>query len=350
MHIKTSTIIGLATIGAALVMVASPLAAKTYKLKIAHFVSPKHPTSKWIESWGKKLQADSKGEFQVSYFPGAQMGPPPKYYDLVRSGQADVTWSIHGYSAGRFPLTEISNLPYIAGSSEIATKMLNDKTLRSKYLDREHKGTKPLVLFAHQPGGLHSANKPIKSVSDVKGMRIRFSNAPTRDYIIALGGTPVGMPPTHIVDNMIKGSLDGAMIDYGGAGIAFKMGPATKYTTEIYSYVASMCLCMNTRFYKGLPAHLKKLVDDSLIGADKAIGNSFDITDPIGKKIMMKAGMKPVDLPAEELAKFKKIGAQVTEKQLSALEKKGLPARAVYKMMTDLSAKHAKTSRNFLAK
>ena len=342
--------IGLTLTGVGILMPNSSVLAKTIKLKIAHFVSPKHPTSKWIENWGKKLQKASNGEIVVSYFPGAQMGPPPKYYDLARSGQADVTWSIHGYSAGRFPLTEISNLPFMVGSSEIATKMLNDSTLRSKYLDPEHKGVKPLVLFAHQPGGIHTAKKAVRSVEDMKGLRIRFSNAPTRNYIAALGATPVGMPPTHIVDSMIKGSLDGAMIDYGGGGIAFKIGPATKYSTDLYAYSASMCLCMNARLYKGMPSNLRKLVDASLKNAVKEIGHSFDITDDIGKKIMMKSGMTPIKLSSEEFAKFKAIGDQVSKKQIADLEKKGLPARAVYNLMTELSAKHAKTSRNFLPK
>ncbi len=347
---STTKISAIMMIGAAALMAANPVSAKTYKMKIATFVSPKHPTSKWIENWGKKLEQNSKGELKISYFPGGQMGPPPKYYDLARSGQADVVWALHGYSAGRFPLTEISNLPYIVGSAEIATKMLNDATLRSKYLDKEHKGTKPLILFAHQPGVLHTAKKPVRTVEDLKGLRIRFSNAPTRNFIVALGGTPVGMPPTHIVDNMIKGSLDGAMIDYGGAGIAFKIGPATKYTTEIYAYVASMCLCLNGRMYKGLPSHLRKLIDQSVAGVEKAVGNSFDVVDPVGRKILMKSGMQPIQLSPREQARFRAIGAKVTENQLAALEKKGLPARAVYKMMTELSAKHAKTSRNFLTK
>ena len=350
MNSISSKLTGLAAMGIALSLVANPIAAETYKLKIATFVSPKHPMSKWIENWGKKLQQESKGELQVSYLPGGQMGPPPKYYDLARSGQVDVAWSLHGYTAGRFPLTEISNLPYMVGSAEIATKMLNDPTLRSRYLDQEHKGTKPLVLFAHQPGVLHTAKKPVRSVDDLKGMRIRFSNAPTRNFIVALGGTPVGMPPTHIVDNMIKGSLDGAMIDYGGAGLAFRIGPATKFTTEIYAYVASMCLCMNQRFYKKLPAHLKNLVDQSVTGVEKAIGHSFDGVDGLGKKLLMKSGMTPIQLSSKEHARFRAIGAKVTEAQLIGLEKKGMPARAVYKLMKELSAKHAKTSRTFLAK
>jgi TRAP-type C4-dicarboxylate transport system substrate-binding protein len=95
----------------------------------------------------------SGGRLVVKRFPSAQMGPTPGHYDFARTGQADVSWFLHGGTPGRFPLTEIINLPFMAGSAEIGTKVVNDSALRAKYLDAEHKGIKVLMLFTHQPGG-----------------------------------------------------------------------------------------------------------------------------------------------------------------------------------------------------
>ena len=85
-----------------------------------------------------------------------------------------------------------------------------------------------------------------------------------------------------------------------------------------------------------------------MTGREKEIGHEWDKLDAIGKKIMMKAGMTPIQLSAAEAKKFREVGAKVTEARIAALEKKGLPARAVYTMMKSLAAKHEKTSRNFL--
>lgn len=344
---QRASLIAILSGATALSLLASPAAAETHELMIAHFVTPKHSFSKWIVKWSKELEAKSKGELKFKIFPGAQLGPPPKYYDMARRGQADITWIVHGFTPGRFPLTELSNLPYMVGSAEIGTKVLNDKTLRSKYLDREHKGVKVLMLLTHQPGNIHTAKRPVRTVADIKGLRLRFASPTIKDFIAALGGTPVGMPPTRISESMQKGTLDGAFIDYGGAGIAFQMGPVTKYTTEMYSYVASFCLCMNRKSYDRLPARLRTLIDKSLVGREKEVGHEWDKLDPLGKKIMMKAGMTPIKLSAAQDKKFREIGAKVIEAKLSQLEKRGLPARAVYKMMKALSAKHAKSSRNF---
>ncbi len=340
-------LLGAATLAMSGVLAGAAMAQQTFEMKVAHFVIPQHPMSRWIEAWAKKLEKDSGGRIVAKMFPGAQMGPPPIYYDAARTGQAEVTWFLSGGTPGRFPLTELINLPYLVGSSEIGTKVLNDKELRSKYLDAEHKGIKLLALLTHQPGQVHTTKKAIRTIEDMKGMRIRFSSPTIRDFIGALGATPVGVPPTEMHEQLQKGTIDGAFIDYGGAGIAFKLGGTVKYTTEIYGFVASFGLAMNPNFYNRLPADLKKLVDDSMVGIEKAIGEGWDSIDGPGKKALTDGGMEPIKLSPAEDARFRKIGEQVADKTIADLEKKGLPARAVYNMMRELSAKHAKTSKNF---
>jgi TRAP-type C4-dicarboxylate transport system substrate-binding protein len=235
----------------------------------------------------------------------------------------------------------------MVGSAEIGTKVLNDATLRSKYLDAEHKGVHVLLLLTHQPGNVHTTRKPIRTAEDMKGLRIRFSSPTIRDFVAALGGTAVGVQPTEQLEQLQKGTLDGTFIDYGGAGIGFKMGGTIKYTTEMYSYVSSFGVAMNPEFYSKLPADLRKLVDGSVMGVEKEVGEGWDALDVLGKKLLVEGGDQPIRLSNEEDAKFRRTGAQVTEAKIKELEGKGLPARAVYTMMKALSEKHSKTSKNF---
>ena len=96
---------------------------------------------------------------------------------------------------------------------------------------------------------------------------------------------------------------------------------------------------MNAKRYASLSPKLKKVIDDTMTGREKEIGHEWDKLDAIGKKIMMKAGMKPIVLSAEQRAKFREVGVRVTEQRVAALEKKGLPARQVHAMMKALAAK-----------
>ena len=337
---------------AAAVTVAFGLSASAqdkYEVKVAEFVGPQHFMTKWLMQWGERLEKTSNGRLVFSHFPGAQMGPAPAHYDLARSGQADVSWFLHGGTPGRFPLTELISLPYMVGSAEIGTKTLNDAALRAKYLDAEHRGVHVLLLLTHQPGNVHTTRRPIRTADDFKGLRIRFAAPTIREFVAALGGTPVGVPPPDQLEMLQKGTLDGVFIDYGGAGIAFKMGGTLKYSTEMYSYVSSFGVAMNPDFYRKLPAGLRKLVDDSTQGVEKEVGEGWDALDAIGKKLLVDGGDGPIKLPPQEDARFRKIGEQVIEAKLKELEAKKLPARAVYQQMKALSEKHAKTSKNFWA-
>jgi TRAP-type C4-dicarboxylate transport system substrate-binding protein len=322
-------------------------AQQKFEVKVAEFVGAQHFMTQWLVKWGEKLEKASNGRLTFKHFPGAQMAPAPAHYDLARNGQADVAWFLHGGTPGRFPLTELISLPYMVGSAEIGTKVLNDPELRAKHLDAEHKGVKVLLLLTHQPGNVHTTKVPIRGADDLKGLRIRFAAPTIRDFVAALGGTPVGVPPPEQLEQLQKGTLDGVFIDYGGAGIAFKMGGTLKYSTEMYSYVSSFGVAMNPEFYNKLPADLKKLVDGSTRGVEKEVGEGWDALDAIGKKLILEGGAQAIKLSPAEDARFRKTGAGVTEAKLKELEGKGLAARAVYGSMKALSEKHAKTSKNF---
>ncbi len=151
-------------------VVAAPAvwAQQKIEMKLAYFVGDQHAMSQWLIKWSDDLEKVSGGRIAVKRFPGSQLGPVQQHYDLARNGQADVAWFLHGATPGRFPLTELVQLPYLVGSAEIGTKTLNDPDLRAKYLDAEHRGVKVLLLFTHQPGNVHTTKKAIRTVEDMR--------------------------------------------------------------------------------------------------------------------------------------------------------------------------------------
>ena len=323
------------------------IAPPTFEMKLSYFVGDQHAMSQWLIKWSEQLEKGSGGRITVKRFPASQMGPVAQEYDFARTGRSDASWFLHGSTPGRFPLTELINLPFMVGSSEIGTKVLNDPELRSKYLDAEHRGLKLLMLLTHQPGNVHTTKKPIRTLDDFKGMRLRFVSPTVRDFVAALGATPVGVPPTEISEQLQKGTIDGTFIDYGGAGIAFKLGGIVKHTTELYSYVGSFGVAMNEDFWNKLPPDLKKLVMDTTTGKEKEVGEAWDALDVPGKKALIDGGGDALRLSAADSAKVRQIGDQVSEAKIKELEEKKLPARAVFTMMRTLAEKHSRNSKNF---
>ena len=119
------------------------------EMKLAYFVGDHHAIAQWLIKWSDDLERQSGGRISVRRFPGSQMSPVQQHYDFARTGQADVAWFLHGATPGRFPLTEVVQVPYLIGSAEIGIKVLNDPELRATYLDAEHRGVKVLLLFTH---------------------------------------------------------------------------------------------------------------------------------------------------------------------------------------------------------
>src|SRR5215510_129379 len=334
---KFLTRVGVSSLAALATLLAANLAsAGAIELKLAYFVGDQHAMSQWLVKWANNLERDSGGRITVKRFPGSQMGPVQQHYDFVRTGQADVAWFLHGATPGRFPLTELVQLPYLVGSAEIGTKALNDPELRAKYLDAEHRGVKVLLLLTHQPGNVNTTKKAIRAIDDMKGLRLRFASPTIREFVAALGGTPVGVLPTEQVEQLQKGTIDGVFIDYGGAGIAFKMGGVIKYSTEMYSYVSSFGVGMNEDFWAKLPPDLQALVMKSFTGVEKEVGEAWDALDVPGKKAIMDGGGEAITLTSEENAKFRKIGADVAAAKVKELDGKGLPASAVDALMKSL--------------
>ena len=337
------------SIAAGATLIAAPRIARSdtvYNLKLGHFISPTHIFAKYLEAWTAELKQKSGGRLNVTIFPASEMGPVQNYADYARTGVADITWFLHGATPGRFPLTEIIQLPYMVGSSEIGTQTLNDPEV-IKLLESEYQGLKILYLLTHQPGNLLTSAKPVRSVDDMKGLRIRFASVTIKSFIAALGGTPVGVPPSGIADAMQKNTIDGCFLDYGGADSAFHLGGIVKYSTEMYSYVSSFGVVMNPASYGNLPPDLQKLIDDTTRPRVDQVGKLWDSADAPGKKYLVSEGDTAIELSKEQDALFKKIGAEDTARVIADLDKRGMPASQVHAAMTAASAKYAKTSFSF---
>ena len=344
--IKTTlTIASLAAAGMMLMPAPAALAQqKTYTLKVANFTSKRSATSRWFEKAKKELAEKSGGRLKLEIFYGSAMGPMPRHYDLARKGVADMAFFQHGTTRGRFPLTELFHTPYLVPSgakgSRIASMIAAD--LKEKYLAKEHKGTRLIWIVFNRPSGVYDSGKPIKSIADLKGRRYR---APTPTDVLmlkALGALPIGMPATHMAENLQKGTIDGVVTDPMGV-FSFKLGGLVKYYTDMFNSVISFGLVINDKSYANLPPDLQKLVDglgskDSSVEMATMSWSDF----PAFLDYRKQHPMERIRPSAEAEKEMREAAAKVTEQKLAELEKKGLPARKMYEEMKALAAKYSK--------
>ncbi len=322
-------------------------AQQVKELRIAHFVPSAHPIGMFLEKWAKELEGKSNGRLKFVILPGAQLGPTPNYYDIARRGQADITWVLHGATPNRFPLVEISNLPFLFCSGEHANRVLNNAELRAKFLDAEHQGVKVLNIHAHVPGHLWLSRNPVTKLEDMKGKAIRPASRTLGAFVQALGARSVGLPPDQLAENMEKGTIDGTFMDYPAGTTSFKLGPVTKHVVEMNAYTTSFSFVMNLDTWNALPDDLKKLIEDSLANREKDIGGSWDQLNDRARDALKKGGTEVVRLSAEEQKKLQAVGEQVSKEWIASLDAKGLPGTQVYTLIKKLADETRATSANF---
>jgi len=303
--------------------------AQEAKLRLAHFM----PAASWqhtelFEAWAKTVHEQSKGRIEVRVFPAQTLGKAVAGYDNAINRIAEVTWTVQGYTANRFPLSQIVELPGIfetARQGSCAFQKLYD----SGALADEYKDTHVLFVQTHGLGHLHTKGRPVTRVADIKGLKIRQPTAVIGRMLRAVGAEPVGMPAPQIYESTQRGAIDGFLLPWEAVA-GFRAYEVSDQHTELGVYSLAFVMTMNKGVYEGLPADLKKVIDDnSGMRWAMVAGGGFDAADVSGKEKTLASG-KLNALTAEDRTAWEKAGAEAAEGYLAELEGRGLPARKIY--------------------
>ncbi|MBI3708476.1 MAG: TRAP transporter substrate-binding protein [Proteobacteria bacterium] len=316
---------------AVLCLSALPAAAQTIELKMSHFVAPTHEWTKdFLGAWASEVGTRTGGRVKIEiYGAGSTFGNAARQYDQVVNGVVDIANGLRSIPAGRFTKTSIIEMPFLVNSADAATRTL--WAMYPKFLADEYKEVKVLVLHAHNGALIHTRSKQIAKMEDLKGMRIRSPGAVTNEFLKSLGAEPVGMPPTEIYENLQKGVIEGVATTWDLLNTA-KLAEVTKYHLDVGAYVASFYFVMNKQRYEGLPADVRKAIDD--VSGDwlvERLGGWWDRWDELGRQAAAARGNVVNRLAPEERARWEKDGQAAIEAWLQRMEKEGAPnARELY--------------------
>lgn len=322
--------------------VAHPATAQTIELKISHYVAPNHGwTTDFLRAWIDEVNRKSGNKVKAEIFAaGSAYGAAPRQYDQVVNGVVDIANGLRAIPAGRFPKTSIIEMPFLVNSADAATRTL--WAMYPKYFADEYKDVKVLVLHAHNGALIHTRSKPINTMEDLKGMRIRSPGGAVNEFLKALGGEPVGMPPTEIYENLQKGVIEGVATTWDLVNSA-KLAEVTKYHLDANLYVVAFYFVMNKQRYEGLPADVRKAIDET--SGDWLVdrfGAWWDKWDEAGREAA-KRGNITNKLTTEERARWEKQAQPAVEAWLTKMEKEGAPnARELYAEAKRLVAQYEK--------
>lgn len=278
--------------------------------------------------WIDEVEKRTNGAVKIRVFPGGTLVPGDQAFDGVIKGIADICPVHLGYAVGRFPLTEVFELPLGHRSGRTSLKVFYDYI--AKFKPKEFDEIKLLYAFCLNPPILAS-NKPVTKLEDLKGLKIRSTGADAR-VMAALGGTPVAMPMSEAYDALSHGVTD-SIFCAADALKSFKMAEVTKYVTDAPSAKTLMIaiMAMNKSKWNSLSPDVQKIIEEVSMTAGDKISQVWDEQAEEGKKFAMSRGIKIFRLSDEEDARWAKAVAPVIEEYVKEREAKGLPAGEVVK-------------------
>lgn len=330
---------------AATCSLAAPAAAQEVTLKFHHIWNPQAMASvNVITPWCDKIAKESAGKMKCQILPAMSGGgTPPQLVDRVKDGVDDVIITLPGYTAGRFPAMEVFELPFMSNSAEAGARATWDYL--QKYALKEFPGTKILATWVHDEGYVHTRDKPIKTLADFKGLKMRAPTRQTNKLLTTLGASPVGMPLPAIPDAVSKGTIDGFLLPWEVMP-SLKLHEMVKFHSETDPsrpalYSAVFIFAMNQAKYDSLSPDLKKVIDaNSGAAFSQSIGKIWDGSQAAGRKAAQERGNAFYTIPASELDNWVKASAPLYDSFVSDMDSKGLPGKQMVQDARDLLAKY----------
>ena len=332
MTISRKSFLKLVGAAALAVGIGSAAQAQEVTLSLHQFLPAQANVPKLVlDVWADNVEAASNGRIEIDRYPSMQLGGrPPELMDQAIDGVADIVWTVVGYTPGRYPSTEVFELPFM---------MTNARAMSSAYWqmyekhmkDTEFKDVHILGTWVHGPGMIH-VKKEVRTPADMAGLKIRGGSRTVNALLEKMGATPVGMPVPAVPEGLSKGVIDGTTIPWEVTG-ALKIPELVNNHTEFEDnalYVLTFVLAMNKDRYEGLPADLQKVIDDNS-GLEFSIfagGTQADADGP-ARQAAVDRGNNIVTVSGSELDAWRAVSQPIFAEWVADMESKGIDGQAL---------------------
>jgi TRAP-type transport system periplasmic protein len=307
------------------------------KLRYSLIWPPVHPLTKLAAEWAKDVEKATQGRVKVSMFPGNTLTPPMQAYDNTVKGVVDVAGCLLAYAPGRLPLSEVLQLPLGYKNGYQSSKLAN--AYYKKFKPKEFDDVKVMYLHGAAPGFLMT-KKPIKSMEEIKGLRIK-ANAENIDIVKDLGGAPVTMPVSETYDALSRGVIDGCLFPIEALQ-GFKIGEVVKTVLENYgmSYMTSMYVIMNKAKWNMIAPADQAAIEKINEEYNEKTAKLWVELDNKAKEFATGKGVAFLTVPQKEQAQTAEKMKPILDGYVKMAKSKGLPGDEALKFCQEYLKAH----------
>lgn len=326
---------------AALATLSAGLASAQTVLTASSWLPPTHALSVAQKEWCDLLDKNTQGKLKCNILPRG-VASPPGTFDAVKNGLADVSFTVHGYTPGRFVMTQMAELPFLGNSAEPISVAFNKVAMKHPEFIAEHQGVKVIAFFTHGPGIVFNTKRPITTVDDLSGLKFRVGGGMVNEISKTLGMNVTLKPAPDSYELLAGGVMDGTLFPAESTE-SFKIDKIIRHATTFPGglYNTSFVFMMNQAKYDKLPADQKKAVD-AISGevAARIIGRGWDGVDRRATALMQANGVQITRADAKFVADVKAKTSALEAGWVKNAEAKGLKDAA--KVLADFRAEIAR--------
>jgi TRAP-type C4-dicarboxylate transport system substrate-binding protein len=319
---------------------AAPLAGAQTVLTVSSWLPPTHGMSLAQKEWCDLLEKNTTGKMKCNILPRGVTNAPGTF-DAIKNGLADVSFTVHGYTPGRFVYTQMAEFPFLGNTSEPISVAFNRVASRHPEFQAEEQGVKVITYFTHGPGIIFNTKRPITKVEDLQGLKFRVGGGMVNDISKALNMNVTLKPAPDSYELLSGGVMDGTLFPAESTE-SFKIDKIIKYATTFPGglYNTSFVFMMNQGRYDKLSADEKKAVD-AISGevAARIFGREWDKVDRRATALMQANGVQIVKADAKFVADVKARTAPLEQKWEKEAAAKGLkdPAKVLAEFRAEIA-------------
>lgn len=278
------------------------------KIKFAHWFGDSHPQNIALQQFKKEVEEKSGGKIAVEIYGNGQLGPEDTYIDNIKQGTVEMG-ATGTLMARDVPAIAIAEMPFLFTSWEHAKGVLAGEI--GKKISEPMVDACGMRTLAWAVNGFRevSSNKPVKSINDFKGLRLRVPNTPVYIKMFeALGVNPIAMPLTEVFTALEQKVADGQDNPYATvkASSFYEVQSNMLETRHMFSPILWV---VNDKFYQGLPEEFRAIIDEAIVNAADLNWKLSMEADEADKKWLGEQGME-ITVPNAEF-KQQLVDAQV---------------------------------------
>ena len=323
---------------------AAGTAAAQTVLTVSSWVPPTHSLSIAQKEWCELVEKNAAGKIKCNILPRA-VANPPGTYDAVKNGLADVSFTVHGYTPGRFVLTQMAEFPFLGDQAEPISVAFNRVAMKYPAFAKEHQGVHVLAYFTHGPGIVFNTKRPVTKLEDLQGLKWRVGGGMVNEISKTLGMNVTLKPAPDSYELLSGGVMDGTLFPAESIE-SFKIDKVIKYATTFPGglYNTSFVFMMNQGTYDKLDAAGRKAVDAaSGEVAARIMGRNWDKVDRRAFGLMQANNVQVTKADAKFVADVKAKTSALEQKWVQEAKAKGLADPA--KVLAEFRSEIAKASK-----